>query len=119
MHGDENRLLLPSLYERIAATEQFNDALTREDLDSFVDLPGRVVLSLGCETGTPELADVFLRHGCVAHIGPEGAPFGYASAFVPTFLCYELTEMRTLEQAMERLCGHDDELAMWRRFRAV
>jgi hypothetical protein len=51
--------------------------------------------------------------------GPECAPFGYASAFVPTFLFYELTEMRTLEQAMERLCGHDDELAMWRLFRAV
>jgi hypothetical protein len=117
MRGDKGKLLLPSLDERIAATERFNDALTPEDLESFVNLPGRVVLSLGCETGTQALADVFLRHGCVAYIGPEGAPFGYASAFVPIYLFYELTEMRTLEQAIERLRAHDHELAMWRLFR--
>jgi len=116
MHGDHNKLLLPSLAEEIAATERFNDALTPEDLSTFVNLPGRVVISLGCETGTPELARSFLDHGCTAYIGPEGAPFGYASMFVPIFLFYELTEMRSLEGAMERLRQHDHELAMWRLF---
>ncbi len=117
MHGDHDKLLLPSLAEEIAATESFNGALTPEDLSTFVDLPGRVVMSLGCETGTSNLARAFLDHGCAAYIGPEGAPFGYASMFVPMFLFYELTERRSLDEAVERLRRHDQELAMWRLFR--
>jgi len=117
MHGDLNQLLLPSLAEEIAATERFNNALTPEDLHTFVDLPGRIVISLGCETGTPELARAFLDHGCTCYIGPEGAPFGYASLFVPTFLFYELTEGRSLDEAVERLRAHDQELSMWRLFK--
>ncbi len=116
MHGDHDQLLLPSLAEEIAATEHFHDALTPEDLHTFVDVPGRVVMSLGCETGTENLARAFLEHGCTAYIGPEGAPFGYASLFVPMFLFYELTERRSLPEAVERLRQHDQELAMWRLF---
>jgi hypothetical protein len=116
LHGERGKLLLPSLAEEVAATERFNDALTPEDLHTFVDLPGRVVISLGCETGTLNLARAFLDHGCNAYIGPEGAPFGHASVFVPIFLFYELTEGRSLHEAVERLCRHDQELAMWRLF---
>jgi len=113
MHGDQDQLLLPPLAEEIAATERFLDALTPQDLHSFVDLPGRVVISLGCETGTPNFAHAFLDHGCTAYLGPQGAPFGYASLFVPIFLFYELREGRSLEEAVERLHRHDQELAMW------
>lgn len=42
--------------------------------------------------------------------------FGYASLFVPIFLFYELTEGCSLEEAVERLHRHDQELAMWRLF---
>jgi hypothetical protein len=116
LHGERDKLLLPSLAEEVAATEHFNDALTPEDLHTFVDLPGRVVISLGCETGTLNLAHAFLDHGCTAYLGPEGAPFGHASLFVSTFLFYELTEGRSLDEAVERLRRHDQELAMWRLF---
>ncbi|QBD83463.1 hypothetical protein EPA93_13410 [Ktedonosporobacter rubrisoli] len=117
MHGDYDQLLLPALAPEIEATERFHGALTPQDLHSFVDLPGRIVISLGCETGTPNLARAFLDHGCIAYIGPEGAPFGYASMFVPIFLFYELTEGRSLAEAVERLRKHDQELAMWRIFK--
>jgi hypothetical protein len=116
LHGERDKLLLPPLAEEVAATERFNDALTPEDLHTFVNLPGRVVISLGCETGTLNLARAFLDHGCTAYIGPEGQPYGHASLFVPIFLFYELTEGRTLEEAVERLRRHDQELAMWRLF---
>jgi hypothetical protein len=107
---------LPPLAEEIAATERFLDALTPHDLDTFVDLPDRVVISLACETGTPQFAQAFLEHGARAYLGPEGAPFGYASLFVPLFLFYELTEGRSLEEAVERLHRHAEELTMWRLF---
>ena len=116
LHGEHDKLLLPSLAEEVAATERFNDALTPEDLHTFVNLPGRVVISLGCETGTLNLARAFLDHGCTAYIGPEGQPYGHASLFVPIFLFYELTEGRSLDEAVERLRRHDQELAMWRLF---
>lgn len=116
MHGEQDHLLLPPLAEEIAASERFLDALTPHDLHTFVDLPGRVVISLACETGTPQFAQAFLEHGASAYLGPAGAPFGYASLFVPLFLFYELTEGRSLEEAVERLHRHDQELAMWRLF---
>jgi hypothetical protein len=75
------------------------------------------VISTGCDTGTPELARAFFAGGASAYVAPAGAPFGYASVFAPLLLFYELTEGRSLEQALERLCGHDRELSMWRLFR--
>jgi hypothetical protein len=117
LHGERGKLLLPTLAAEVAATERFNDTLTPEDLHTFVNLPGRVVISLGCETGTMNLAHAFLDHGCIAYIGPKREPYGHASLFVPVFLFYELTEGRSLEEAVERLRRHDQELAMWRLFR--
>jgi hypothetical protein len=52
----------------------------------------------------------------VAYVAPRGAPFGYASLFAPLLLFYELTERRTLRQAVGRLQAHDAELAMWRLY---
>lgn len=48
------------------------------------------------------------------HVAPDGGPFGYASFFAPVFLFYELTEQRTLTEAVQRLQDHDRELRMWR-----
>lgn len=70
----------------------------------------------GCETVT-ELASAFFGGGATAYVASRGAPFGYASAFAPLLLFYELTEGRSLELAVKRLREHDGELAMWRLFR--
>ena len=58
-----------------------------------------------------------LDAGAAAYVAPVGAPFGYASFFAPVFLFYELTEGRSLDEAVERLRAHDRELGMWRLFR--
>lgn len=50
------------------------------------------------------------------HVAPDGGPFGYASFFAPVFLFYELTEQRTLTEAVQRLQDHDRELRMWRLY---
>ncbi|MFJ2771401.1 hypothetical protein [Streptomyces sp. NPDC087300] len=67
----------------------------------------------GCDTGDTALLDAFLDAGASACVAPRGGPFGYASLFAPLFLFYELTERRTLPQAVARLRAHDPELAMW------
>jgi hypothetical protein len=88
-----------------------------DELRRVARLPGSVVISTGCDTGTPELASPLFAGGASAYVAPDGAPFGYASAFAPLLLFYELTEGRSLEQAVERLRAHDRELSMWRLFR--
>lgn len=112
-HGDEGRILIPELAPEIARFQPFNGEMGPAEVRTHVRLPGSVVILTGCDTGDPELVDAFLDAGASACIAPRGAPFGYASVFAPLFLFYELTELRTLEQAVARLRAHDDELSMW------
>ncbi|MEV5597346.1 hypothetical protein [Streptomyces sp. NPDC052496] len=112
-HGDEGRILMEGLAPEIAAYQPFNDSAGPDDVRVHVRLPGSVVIVNGCDTGDPALADAFLDAGASAYIAPRGAPFGYASVFAPLFLFYELTEERTLTEAVTRLRAHDDELGMW------
>ncbi|MFG3256468.1 hypothetical protein [Streptomyces sp. NPDC048172] len=116
-HGDEGRILLEELAEEIARFQPFPGHVGPAEVRTHVRLPGSVVISTGCETGAPELAEAFLEAGASAYVAPEGAPFGYASVFAPLLLFYELTETRSLEAAVGKLRAHDEELAMWRLFR--
>ena len=98
--------------------QPFHGSLGPDEVRSITALDGPVVITTGCGTGTDALAQAFLDSGASAYVAPVGAPFGYASVFAPLFLFYELTEGRTLEQAVDRLTGHDAELAMWRLWTA-
>ncbi|MEN2419719.1 hypothetical protein AABB02_16660 [Streptomyces rimosus] len=91
--------------------------LDRRARDCFCT-PGPFGASVGAfvpagDTGAPTLTDAFLDAGASAYIAPSGAPFGYAGVFAPLFLFYELTEQRTLTEAVTRLRAHDGELGMW------
>jgi hypothetical protein len=115
-HGDEGRILLPELAEEVERFQPVHGSLGPDDVRRFARLPGSVVISTGCGTGTPALAEAFLDAGASAYLAPAGAPFGYASVFAPLYVFYKLTEQRSLEHAVERLRAHDGELAMWRLF---
>ncbi|MEV7195086.1 hypothetical protein AB0N81_25250 [Streptomyces sp. NPDC093510] len=112
-HGDEGRIVLPELAAEMAEFQPFNEGMGPAEVRAHVRLPGSVVLLTGCDTGDPALVDAFLDAGASACVAPRGAPFGYASLFAPLFLFYELTERRTLPEAVASLRAHDDELAMW------
>ncbi|MYY87163.1 MULTISPECIES: hypothetical protein [unclassified Streptomyces] len=112
-HGDEGRILLPELAPELARFQPFDGEMGPAEVRTHVRLSGSVVILTGCDAGDPELVDAFLDAGASACVAPRGAPFGYASVFAPLFLFYELTELRTLEQAVARLRAHDDELSMW------
>jgi hypothetical protein len=117
-HGAAGRVLLPELADEIERFQPLHGSVGPDELRRLARLSsGAVVISTGCETGTPELADAYFQGGASAYVAPTGAPFGYASAFAPLLLFYELTERRSLERAVERLRDHDRELSMWRLFR--
>lgn len=116
-HGDEGAIVLPELAEEVERYQPFHGRITPADLRAFARFDGTVVIATGCDTGHPDLARAVLDCGATAYIAPDGAPFAYASVVAPLLLFYEITEMRDLDEAVQRLTAHDDELAMWRLYR--
>ena len=116
-HGDQGRIVLPELADEVDRHQPLRGSVGPPELRSFARVrPDAVVISTGCDTGTPELGAAFLGSGASAYVAPAGAPFGYASVFAPLLLFYELTERRSLRDAVARLRRHDQELSMWRLF---
>ena len=88
-----------------------------DELAAIVRLPGKVIVSVGCASGSPELADVFLSCGASAYIAPLTSPFGHAAPVFVTVLFFALTQGRTLEEAVEVARSVDRELAIWQLFK--
>ncbi len=112
-HGDEGGIVLPELAPEVERHQPFHRVMRPGDLRSVARFDGATVIATGCDTGHPELVKAVLDCGARAYVAPHGGPFGYASFFAPVFLFYELSEQRTLAEAVRRLNGHDDELSMW------
>ena len=92
---------------------------TAEELADIVRLPGKVVLSIGCASGSQEFADVFFSGGASAYIAPVISPFGHAAPVFVTLLFFALTQGRTLEDAVDIARAADPELAIWTLFTAT
>jgi hypothetical protein len=117
-HGAEGRVILPELDDELERFQPLHGSVGPDELRGIVRLSaGAVVISTGCDTGTDELARAYFEGGAAAYVAPRGAPFGYASTFAPLMLFYELTEGRSLDDAVARLRAHDAELSIWEVFR--
>ena len=112
-HGEDGDVVLPELDPQLERYQPFSRRLTPDGLRSFARFEGAVVIATGCDTGHPDLVRAVLDCGASAYVAPAGAPFGYASFFAPVLLFYELTEQRSLEEAVRRLAAHDRELGAW------
>ena len=115
-HGVDGAVVLPELSPELEREQPFRGVLTGDDLRGFARFDGATVISTGCGTGTPELADAVLACGAAGYVAPAGYPEGHASFFALSYLFYAVAEGRSVAAAVERLAGHDTELAMWRYF---
>ena len=95
--------------------ESVEFSMTPATIPEYVNLPGRKVISLGCNTGRKEIAQAFLDSGCRAYIGPDGAlDQDSAVLFVIAFFYHLLREDRepalrcTDREAAERAAALDD-----------
>lgn len=113
-HGEDGGIVVPELAPQLERYQPFSRRIRPEDLRSFARFDGATVIATGCDTGHPALVEAVLDSGAGAYVAPDGAPFAYASFFAPVVLFYELTERRTLAEAVSRLQDHDGELGMWR-----
>lgn len=84
----------PRLVEEVAGRwEGVDVSFYPEDIRRLVNLQGRTVLAMGCNTGTEELARAFLESGCKAYIAPAGSiDQNSTTLFVGAFFHYLLAE---------------------------
>ncbi|MBF6174437.1 hypothetical protein [Nocardia blacklockiae] len=113
-HGDSGSIILPELGGTVADAQPFVDRMGPEQVERYLRIPGSVVISTGCETGEPALAQAFLRAGAGSYFAPTDAPDGYAAFVAVLLMFYELTEGRELLDAAERVRTYNDNLSMWR-----
>ena len=113
MHGDAGRMLLAPG----DSTAGFKSSFSVEEVRSMVRVPGKVVVGLGCASGTQEWADAFFEGGATDYIAPASAPFAHAGSVFTTILFYALTQGRDLGEAVETARAVDDELAIFMHFR--
>lgn len=112
MHGDSGRLLLAPG----SSTPGFTSSFTMDEVRSMLHVHDKVVIGMGCASGTPEWADVYMGAGAIDYVAPSGAPFAHAAPLFVIVLFYALTQGRDLADAVELARGLDGELASWRHF---
>ncbi|MGH9225568.1 MAG: hypothetical protein ACRD2W_17685 [Acidimicrobiales bacterium] len=112
MHGDSGRMILSPGDPTPGRTSSFSMDEVRE----MLRVPGKVVIAVGCVSGTQEWADVFFDGGATDYIAPAAAPFAHAAPLFVSLLFYGLTQHQSLADAVELARGVDDELAVWTHF---
>ncbi len=89
-HGDENGLVLGEFGPGIDTSDLVDGSLPPAALHGRVDLPGTIVVSTACETGSPAFADAFLSGGAASYVAPGGYPEGAAVPLFVHLLYHEL-----------------------------
>ncbi|MDD5368807.1 MAG: hypothetical protein PHQ40_06975 [Anaerolineaceae bacterium] len=102
-HGDEGGFVIP-----------YQNPLKAEELAQIVRLPGHIVVSLGCATGTEVLASAFLGGGCTAYVAPTAGVEANAALLFAIHLYYFLAEKRSLEEAVEESRKHDAQCSLFK-----
>jgi len=102
-HGDENGLVIP-----------YQNPVSATELAQVVHLPGHIIVSLGCITGTEALANAFLSGGCEAYIAPTDYVKANAVLLFAVHLFYFLANKRPLSEAVEESRRHDAECSLFK-----
>ncbi|MFI6871685.1 hypothetical protein [Nocardia sp. NPDC050406] len=112
-HGDSGSIFLPELGGEIAEVQPFVGTMGPDHVRNHLRLPGSVVISTGCDTGDPALAEAFLEVGASSYFAPTDSPDGHAAFMAALILFYEMTEGRELLDAVKRVQTYNDSFAMW------
>jgi hypothetical protein len=109
-HGDETGLVFGDYGEGIDTTALERGAMPPTAMAARVDLPGKIVVSTACRTGSSAFGQGFLRGGVAAYIAPSGYPDGAAAALFVHLLFHRiLSKGESPALAFARVQGADVE----------
>jgi hypothetical protein len=117
-HGDERGLIFGAYGVDIDLALLVEGSMPATSVAGRVDLPGAIVVSTACRTGSRSFADAFLSGRASAYIAPTGDPQGSDAALFVHLLFDQLLQRRkTLAQALHRLQTYDTALCAFSIFK--
>lgn len=91
--------------------------LSAKDVKKFANLEGKHIISLGCETVEPVLANSFLKAGAEIFIAPTGAPYGNSAFVFGVHVAYQLAQnKKSLKDAFTTAQSFDTQSEMFKLF---
>lgn len=78
-HGHDGKIIMPELSDSLYETNEPKGDFTSEEVNQFIDISGKVIINLGCTTGSEALADAFSANNI--YIVPSGYIEGNAALF--------------------------------------
>jgi hypothetical protein len=117
-HGDgRGGIPMPELAPGLAVHQPFLGSLQPAQVYSFLRLEGQRILSTGCSTGGPVMAQAFLDAGCEWYLAPDDDPDGSACfLFTLGFLYHHLVRNRSAPAALAIARRADDESRYFQLF---
>jgi hypothetical protein len=116
-HGGDKGVVLGSYGPGIDTSMLVNGCLPPVSLAGRVALPGCVVLSLACRTGSPEFAAAFLAGSVRAYIAPTDYPSGPdALLFLHHYFFQVLHRRESPALAWKHAHDYDADAAMFQFF---
>lgn len=87
-----------------------------QEIGEIANLPGKIFINLGCETGSPDFAEAFRKAETKAYIAPTGSPHGRAAIGFTASLFLLLASKHPLDEAIRRASEFDAETEMFKLF---
>jgi hypothetical protein len=116
-HGGDSGFVLGHYGPGIDASMLVDGCLPPASLSGLVDLPGCLVLSLACQTGSADFGAAFLAGGVRGYIAPAGYPSGPdALLFLHHYFHCLLHRSEDPALAWRQARDYDDQSAMFSFF---
>lgn len=116
-HGDERGLVFGEYGEDIDVSLLDRGSLPPSAFAGLVDLPGKVVVSTACATGTKAFKEAFVQGGVSAYVAPSDYPEGADAGLFIHILFYQLLRKNvSVGAAVHKVQSYDPELTMFGMF---
>ncbi len=89
-HGEDGEIIMPVLGDDVYEPNEPRGNMTASDVDTYLNLRGKLILNLGCTTGEKALGKVFSKQN--TYIASDDYTEGNAALYFAVTLFYELSK---------------------------
>ena len=115
-HGDDNGYVFGEYIPEIDTSMLIDGSLPPRAISGRVNLPGKIVISTACDSGSDPMCDAFLSGGVAVYIAPKGQPLGSDIPLFLHMLFHQVLKKEVnLETALDAARALDPELSMFVR----